>query len=72
LPHSSDDAGTVLEARFLIAQVPAAVGDVDDALAELSTIRPLLADVYGDGAAHVRSLDKQTDRLRSGVPASPA
>jgi serine/threonine protein kinase len=61
-----DEAGKVLESRFLVAQMLAAAGDADEAMAELTAIRPLLAGAYGDESTHVRNLDKQLDRLRPG------
>jgi len=56
-------AQKVLEARFVIAQLLAADGHPDDALAEFQAVRPLLVDAYGLGSAQVHNLDKQARRL---------
>lgn len=53
----------VLEARFVIAQLLAADGYPDEALAELQTVRPLLADAFGPDSTQVRNLDKQAARF---------
>jgi tetratricopeptide (TPR) repeat protein len=58
-----DDARKVLETRFVIAQLLAAEGYPDEALAELHAVRPLLADTFGPGSIQVRNLDKQAARL---------
>ena len=44
-----DEARKVLETRFVIAQLLAADGYPDEALAELQAVRPLLADAFGPG-----------------------
>ena len=54
----------VLEARFVIAQLLAADGYPDEALAELQAVRPLLADAFGPDSTQVRNLDKQAARLK--------
>ncbi|MGH3166768.1 MAG: hypothetical protein ACRDN0_12875 [Trebonia sp.] len=37
----------------------------EEALAELRTVRPLLAEAFGPDSAQVRNLDKQAERLRT-------
>ena len=44
---SADEARKVLETRFVIAQLLAADGYPEEALAELHAVRPLLADTFG-------------------------
>jgi serine/threonine protein kinase len=61
---SADEAHKVLETRFVIAQLLAADGYSDEALAELQAVRPLLADTFGPDSIQVRNLDKQATRLR--------
>jgi tetratricopeptide (TPR) repeat protein len=58
-----DEARKVLETRFVIAQLLAADGYPDEALAELHAVRPLLADTFGPGSIQIRNLDKQAARL---------
>jgi serine/threonine protein kinase len=53
----------VLESRFVIAQLLAADGSPDEALAELRVVRPLLVETFGAGSTRVRNLDKQAARL---------
>ena len=60
-----DEARKVLESRFVIAQLLAADGYPDEALAELQGVRPLLAEAFGPGSTQVRNLDKQAARLRT-------
>jgi hypothetical protein len=60
---SGDETQKVLEARFVIAQLLAADGYPDEALAELQAVRPLLADAFGPDSTQVRNLDKQAARL---------
>jgi serine/threonine protein kinase len=62
---SADEAHKVLETRFVIAQLLAADGYPDEALAELRAVRPLLADTFGPDSVQVRNLDKQATRLRT-------
>ena len=62
---SADEARKVLETRFVIAQLLAADGYPDEALAELQAVRPLLADTFGPDSVQVRNLDKQAARLRT-------
>jgi hypothetical protein len=60
-----DEARKVLETRFVIAQLLAADGYPDDALAELQAVRPLLLDTFGPESVQIRNLDKQAARLRT-------
>jgi tetratricopeptide (TPR) repeat protein len=60
-----DEAGKVLESRFVIAQMLAAAGHPGEALTELEAVRPLLADTFGADSTQVRNLNKQISRLRS-------
>jgi serine/threonine protein kinase len=60
-----DEAHKVLETRFVIAQLLAADGYADEALAELQAVRPLLAEAFGPDSTQVRNLDKQAARLRT-------
>jgi serine/threonine protein kinase len=57
--------GMVLESKFVIAQMLYAEGEADEALDAFEAIRPELTAVYGADSNHIRSLDKQIDRLRS-------
>ena len=61
----ADEARKVLETRFVIAQLLAADGYPDEALAELQAVRPLLAEAFGPDSTQVRNLDKQAARLRA-------
>ena len=63
--EGGDEARRVLETRFVIAQLLAAEGYPDEALAELQAVRPLLAEAFGPGSTQVRNLDKQAARLRA-------
>jgi hypothetical protein len=60
-----DEARKILETRFVIAQLLAADGYPDEALAELEAVRPLLADAFGPESTQVRNLDKQANRLKT-------
>jgi len=60
-----DEARKVLETRFVIAQLLAADGYPDEALAELRAVRSLLAEAFGPDSTQVRNLDKQAARLRT-------
>jgi hypothetical protein len=62
---SGDETRKVLETRFVIAQLLAADGYPDKALAELQAVRSLLAETFGLGSTQVRNLDKQAARLRT-------
>jgi serine/threonine protein kinase len=64
-PAGRDEARKVLETRFVIAQLLAADGYRDEALAELQDVRPLLSDTFGPDSVQVRNLDKQATRLRT-------
>jgi len=54
-----DEARKILETRFVIAQLLAADGYPDEALVELQSVRPLLADAFGPGSVQIHNLDKQ-------------
>jgi serine/threonine protein kinase len=58
-------ASKILETRFVIAQLLAADGHPDEALAELRSVRPLLAEAFGLDSTQVRNLDEQAARLRT-------
>jgi hypothetical protein len=58
------EAQKVLEARFVLAQLLAADGYPDEALAELQVVRPLLADAFGPESTQVRNLDRQAARMK--------
>jgi hypothetical protein len=58
-----DEARKVPETRFVIAQLLAADGHPDDALAELQAVRPLLLDTFGPESVQIHNLDKQAARL---------
>jgi hypothetical protein len=60
----SEDTEQVLESRFVIAQMLALDDRAEEALAELETVRPAFAAMYGDESTHVRNIEKQIDRLR--------
>jgi tetratricopeptide (TPR) repeat protein len=60
-----DEAHKILETRFVIAQLLAADGYPEEALAELQAVRPLLAEAFGPDSTQVRNLDKQAARLRT-------
>lgn len=60
-----DEARKVLESRFVIAQLLAADGSPEEALAELQAVRPLLVEALGAESTQVRNLDKQAARLTS-------
>jgi serine/threonine protein kinase len=60
-----DEADQILESRFVIAQMLAAIGHSGESLTELEAIRPLLADAFGPDSTQVHNLNKQVDRLGS-------
>jgi hypothetical protein len=62
---SKDEARKILQTRFIIAQLLAADGHSDEALAEIHVLRPLLVEAFGDSAVQVHNLDKQAARLSS-------
>jgi tetratricopeptide (TPR) repeat protein len=63
--READEAAKVMESRVVIAQLLASTGEAESAIAELRTVRPLLAAAYGSESAQVRNLDKQATRLQS-------
>jgi tetratricopeptide (TPR) repeat protein len=65
-----DEAVKVRESRFVIAQMLATAGAVDEALAELEAIRPLLIEAFGAESTQVRNLTKQIGRLGAGTARS--
>ena len=60
-----DEARKILETRFVITQLLAADGHLDEALAELRAVRPLLVEAFGLDSTQVRNLDKQAARLKT-------
>ncbi|MDH2428886.1 serine/threonine-protein kinase [Sphaerisporangium sp. TRM90804] len=65
-PAADDDAAErIRESRFVIAQMLAASGYPDEAIAEFEAVRPLLTEAFGAGSTQIRNLDKQIGRLRS-------
>jgi serine/threonine protein kinase len=60
-----DSADQIRDSCFVIAQMLASSGHPDEALTELTAVRPLLVDAFGPGSTQVRNLDKQINRLRS-------
>ncbi|MDQ2707799.1 MAG: protein kinase [Actinomycetota bacterium] len=62
---TDDEADKVRESRFVIAQMLAAAGYPDEALAELGVVRPLVAEAFGADSTQVRNLDRQIERLGS-------
>lgn len=66
-----DQVLLVLQARFIIAQLRAADGRPDQALADLRAIRPAFVSVYGADSTQVRNLDKQADRLNRATRTTP-
>ena len=60
-----DEARKILETRFVIAQLLAAEGYPDEALAELHAVRPFLVQTFGPRSTQVRNLDKQAARLKA-------
>ncbi|MFI6093461.1 protein kinase [Streptomyces sp. NPDC051218] len=64
---SRDTADQIRESRFVIAQMLAASGHQDEALAELEAVRPLLVATFGSDSTQVRNLDKQINRLMGRV-----
>ncbi|MEW2571208.1 serine/threonine-protein kinase [Streptomyces sp. NPDC047070] len=60
---SRDTADQIRESRFVIAQMLAASEHLDEALAELEAVRPLLTAAFGSDSTQVRNLDKQIQRL---------
>jgi tetratricopeptide (TPR) repeat protein len=62
--RDEDEAAKILESRFVIAQMLASSGEIEEALSELRGIRPLLADEFGAESTQIRNLDKQISRLK--------
>jgi serine/threonine protein kinase len=60
-----EESDRVLGSRFALAQMLAVAGRTDEALAELESVRPLLAEAVGADSTQVRNLDKHIDRLES-------
>jgi hypothetical protein len=60
-----DNSESVLESRFVIAQLLATDGRTHEALAELEEIRPAFLATYGTTSLHLCNLDRQISRLRS-------
>ena len=58
-----DEAAKIRESRYVIAQMLAAEGEVDEALAELHAVRGLIVNAYGVESTQARNLDKQIRRL---------
>jgi hypothetical protein len=63
--RDAEEAARVMDSRFVIAQLLAATGESEAAIAELHAVRPLLAAAYGADSPQVRNLDKQAARLGS-------
>lgn len=58
-----EETDKVLGSRFVVAQMLAAAGRSDEALIELRSVRPLLAEAFGADSTQVRNLDKHLDLL---------
>jgi hypothetical protein len=67
---NADEAGKVLDSRFVIAQLLATTGDFESAVAELQAIGPMLAAAYGLDSPQVLNLNKQIDRFREQISRS--
>jgi hypothetical protein len=63
--RDADEAEKVMDSRFVIAQMLAGSGEADAAAAELSALRPHLANTFGENSTQVRNLDKQLGRLQT-------
>ena len=63
VPDDADEAAKMLDSRFVIAQLLAATGDFESAIAELHAIRPMLVAAYGLESPQVLNLNKQIDRF---------
>ncbi|SRR5579884_2415211 len=55
----------VRDSRYVIAQMLAAEGRIEEAVTELVALRPVFADAFGGSSTQVRNLDKQIARLRA-------
>ena len=62
--HTDRGDERLLDTRFVIAQLLAAEGLLDEARAELAAVRPAFEQRYGPASVHVRNLDRHADRLR--------
>ncbi len=60
-----EEAEKVRDSRYVIAQMLAADGRLDEAQTELVALRPLFAAAFGGSSTQVRNLDKQIARLRA-------
>ena len=60
-----EEAAKYLESRFVIAQMLAAEEQIEEAVAELRSVRPLMVAAYGSDAVMIHNLDKQIDLLLS-------
>jgi hypothetical protein len=63
--RDAEEAAKIVESRFVVAQLLAASGETEAAMAELHAVRPLLAAAYGQDSAQVRNLDNQAARLQA-------
>ncbi|THV39828.1 hypothetical protein [Glycomyces buryatensis] len=59
-----EEEAKVRESRFVIAQMLAAIGHLDEALTEFEAVRPLLAAAFGASSIQIRNLGKHIGRLR--------
>jgi len=59
-----DETAKVRESRFVIGQMLAIAGELDEAQIELEQIRPLLIEAFGPNSTQVSNLDKQIGRLK--------
>jgi serine/threonine protein kinase len=62
---TQDEADKIRDTRFVVAQMLAAAGHPDEALAELEAVRPLIVGAYGQDSTLVRNLDRQIARIAS-------
>ena len=62
--HAARGDARLLDTRFVIAQLLAVEGLLDEACAELQVLRPAFEQRYGPGSVHVRNVDRQLGRLR--------
>lgn len=62
-----DEAAKVRESRFVIAQMLAAQGEIEESLAELREVRGLLHTAFGTDSIQVQNLDKQIERMTAGI-----
>ena len=53
-----------IDARYQRGLMLHAVGRTEEGIAELSGLRPLLVQQYGEDSIHVRALDRRIDQLR--------